>query len=191
MVGSSSAGRVDAGIRRPRPERAIPQRSAAFAHLDLAGLRIHRAALATEEGRVSYWRRILQARVDLLRGGGRAGSSPLELGRLLSENRVAQGRRALVEVLADAGDVPPLPDLATLWARDAGGTDPTLLPDLLTAERQLSAYRLALHLRLSDATTELIARYREDPRLCLSALPLRQSPGSARLVPAPSAAAGR
>jgi hypothetical protein len=44
--------------------------------------------------------------------------------------------------------------------------------DLAFAELQLSAYRAALHRRLENATTELIARYREEPRLALLALPV-------------------
>ena len=44
--------------------------------------------------------------------------------------------------------------------------------DLRAAEVELSAYRTALHRRIGDATNELIARYREQPGLCLSALPL-------------------
>ena len=39
------------------------------------------------------------------------------------------------------------------------------------AEGQLSEYRAALHKRIAEATTELIARYREEPTLCLIALP--------------------
>ena len=35
-----------------------------------------------------------------------------------------------------------------------------------------SAYRRSLHERLDDATSELIARYREEPALSLCALPL-------------------
>ena len=47
--------------------RAVPERSPAFAHLSLDGLRAYRRALTTEEGRVSYWRRIIQARLDVVR----------------------------------------------------------------------------------------------------------------------------
>ena len=46
------------------------------------------------------------------------------------------------------------------------------LADLAHAELQLSAYRAALHRKLAAATQELIARYREDPSLALTALPL-------------------
>jgi hypothetical protein len=49
-----------------------------------------------------------------------------------------------------------------------------LAHDLSKAEAQLSAYRTALHKRLSSATGELIARYREQPELCLSALPTQR-----------------
>src|SRR5947208_16164465 len=47
--------------------RAVPERSPDFAHLSLDGLRRYRHALSDEEGRVSYWRRIIQARLDLVR----------------------------------------------------------------------------------------------------------------------------
>src|SRR3954468_24087552 len=47
--------------------RTVPERSPEFAHLALEGLRAYRRALTTEEGRVSYWRRIIQARLDLVR----------------------------------------------------------------------------------------------------------------------------
>ncbi|CAN5323220.1 hypothetical protein BH24ACT10_BH24ACT10_00480 [soil metagenome] len=73
-------------------------------------------------------------------------------------------------------DIPPLPSLAELWDRrvdpaDAVGTA-LVTTDLRLAEAQLSAYRNALHRRIGEATGELIARYREQPTLCLSALPL-------------------
>jgi len=47
-----------------------------------------------------------------------------------------------------------------------------LQAELTQAEGQLSAFRAALHDRLDRATRELIARYRENPRLALTALPL-------------------
>jgi hypothetical protein len=73
--------------------------------------------------------------------------------------------------------MPPLPDLAVLWARDPMpgnlSWNRDLAHELSKAEAQLSAYRTALHKRLATATGELIARYREQPTLCLSALPVR------------------
>ena len=74
-------------------------------------------------------------------------------------------------------DIPPLPDLAGLWDRIVDPSDTAgmaaLEEDLAGAERQLSDYRSDLHRRIGAATSELIARYREEPSLCLTALPLR------------------
>lgn len=189
--------------RRAAASRGEPERSADFDHLTLASLRNYRRALAEEEGRVSYWRRILQARLDVVRAG--TGSTRVEVAKLrpvLAETRTGTGRLALIDVVQhDDDDVPPLPDLAELWGRDVPADDEcataALLEALETAEAQLAAYRAALHRRLGAATGELIARYREQPTLCLSALPLppkrRSAPRAG--VPAPrvvaSASSGR
>lgn len=154
--------------------RTVPERSPEFAHLSLDGLRAYRRALTTEEGRVSYWRRIIQARLDLLRAAdGGPMASAQNLRGVFTETRVDTGRRALQQIVP-VDDMPPLPDLVELWAREPHGdaTDVPLARDLGRAEAQLSAYRTALHKRLASATGELIARYREQPTLCLSALPL-------------------
>jgi hypothetical protein len=158
--------------------RAVPERSPDFAHLSLDGLRAYRRALSTEEGRVSYWRRIIQARLDLVRAAeaGTVATSQ-NLRGVFAEARVDSGRKALLTVVP-IDDMPPLPDLVDLWARAAqpGDIDGTraLARDLAKAEAQLSAYRTALHKRLASATGELIARYREQPTLCLSALPMQR-----------------
>jgi hypothetical protein len=156
--------------------REVPQRSDEFSHLSLPALRDYRQSLSQEENRVSYWRRLIQARMDLIELQGSDDTVRLERLRLaLAESRVGEGRRALVAIMP-IDDVPPLPDLAALWAREANETDPEsvseLKRDLGFAELQLSAYRAALHRRLENATGELIARYREEPRLALLALPV-------------------
>ena len=155
--------------------RAIPERSPDHAHLTLDGLRRYRAALTTEENRVSYWRRIIQARLDLVRSAEVGIAASVDnLRGVFAEARVDSGRRALLTVVP-LDDIPPLPDLAELWAREpvlgAEEHNRQLAHDLSKAEMQLSAYRTALHKRLAAATGELIARYREKPDLCLSALP--------------------
>ncbi|MCW2777188.1 MAG: hypothetical protein JWN17_913 [Frankiales bacterium] len=165
--------------RAPKPPRPVPVRDDAYGHLGLDALREYRTALQAEESKVSYWRRIIQARLDVVQAG--SGTSPADdahLRPVLADARVSSGRTALVEVL-QVDDIPPLPSLAELWDRrvlpsDAEGTA-RLEADLADAEQQLSAYRAALHRRLADATGELIARYREQPSLCLTALPLRPS----------------
>jgi hypothetical protein len=156
--------------------RDVPQRSDEFSHLSLSALRSYRQTLTHEENRVSYWRRLIQARMDLIELQGAEDSVRLERLRLaLAESRVGEGRRALVAVMP-VDDVPPLPDLAALWSREAHPEDPDsvaeLRRDLAFAELQLSAYRAALHRRLAGATGELIARYREEPTLALVALPV-------------------
>jgi hypothetical protein len=162
---------------RPTADRfhAPPERSKDFAHLSLDGLRQYRAALASEESRVSYWRRIIQARLDLVRAADAGNAATVEdLSHMFSTSRVGETRMALMSILP-VDDMPPLPDLAEVWGRepDPGdhGHNLRLIHELSLAEGQLSTYRTALHTRLASATTELIARYREEPDSCLSALP--------------------
>jgi len=157
--------------------RVIPERSTDFAHLTLDGLRRYRATLTTEENRVSYWRRIIQARLDLVRSAEAGVAASVDnLRGVFAEARIDNGRRALL-TLVPLDDIPPLPDLGELWACEPilGNEEHNrrLAHDLSKAEMQLSAYRNALHKRLAAATGELIARYREKPDLCLSALPTR------------------
>ncbi len=157
-----------------------PQRSDEFQHLPLAGLRQYRKALTQEESRVSYWRRILQARLDLVRAAETGVvMNPANLRPVLTEAKIGRGRDALIQIVPTE-DIPPLPNLLELWERPPRPEDPDynaeLASELARAETQLSAYRLALHRRLAMATGELIARYREDPSLCLSVLPLRPEP---------------
>lgn len=162
---------------RAGAERPTPQRSAEFAHLTLPQLRTYRRALTTEENRVSYWRRLIQARIDLLAGelAVEDGDALERVRGVLSEVR-SPGRNALVEIVP-VDDVPPLPDLESLWAREVPYGDvpaaEALRRDLGFAELQLSTYRTALHRRLGAATAELIARYHENPTLALTALPSR------------------
>ena len=168
------------GVPSPRSRktgpRPAPERRVTLMHLSLEQLREYRAALAAEEGRVSYWRRILQARLDVVRAGtfGRDVDASL-LRPVLTAAWVSSGRRALIDVLPDH-DVPPLPRLDELWERQVHEDDlagrATLDADLHAAEQQLSSYRSALHAQIEEATGELIARYREQPTLCLTALPL-------------------
>lgn len=179
------AGRPPASpeaVPRKGAARPTPVRSEQHAHLTLSGLRDYRKALTAEESKVSYWRRILQARLDLVRTGSDAASDSLK--PVLTDERVGAGRQALVEVVP-VDDIPELPDLAGLWDRQVDPADLVALAaleaDLDVAERRLSEYRAVLHKRLGAATSELIARYRDEPTLCLTALPLQPT---RRAVPA-------
>ena len=166
---------------RPTADRKTPpERDPQFAHLELGGLREYRATLTHEESRVSYWRRIIQARLDIVISGG--STTVDDLRGVFAERAPSTRRTALVEVMP-VDDMPPLPDLADLWSREPDPTDEAsidkLVEELTNAEKQLSAYRSALHRQLAAATSELIARYREQPDLCLSALPV--APGANRI----------
>lgn len=163
---------------RPTAERTVsaPMRRPEFAHLSLPGLRGYRETLNVEEGRVSYWRRIIQARLDLVQATQLGTTTTVEHVRgVFAEDRIALNRNALLTVLP-VDDMPPLPALTQLWDREPRPGDnehnARLTHDLMAAESQLSAYRAALHRRLASSTAELIARYREDPRQCFVVLPL-------------------
>ena len=170
--------------RRKGGARPVPTRNADYAHLSIDALREYRRALTAEEGKVSYWRRILQARLDVVEAGAASGKALDQdhLRPVLTSERVGAGRQALIEVLP-VDDIPPLPSLAELWDRsvedhDVAGQE-AFRTELRLAEAQLSAYRNALHRRISDATGELIARYHEQPTLCLSVLPVEPRRASA------------
>lgn len=174
--GAGGSGRRPAAARRPA------QRVAHLAHMDLDALRDYRQELVTEESRVSYWRRILQARIDTATSSDRRDGDRQASGRLrnvLSSHQESSRRLAVLPV-HDASELPPLPDLTALWESVAeDGDDTALLRRLADAEAELSAYRRSLHERLDDATSELIARYRDEPALALRALPLPGSPALA------------
>lgn len=146
--------------------RRIAQRAPELAPLTLDELRVYRQDLITEEARVSYWRRLVQARLDL------AVADHGSLDRLrvvLTDQQQESGRLAVLPVAGDAG-LPPVPDLAVLW--DSESVESEVLTRLADAEHELSAYRRSLHERLDAATGELISRYRDEPVLALRALPL-------------------
>ena len=198
--GAAGGGADGAGARQVSPEerrraqaearasrasaraaaRAIPpQRSDDLAHLNLDALRAYRGALTAEEDRASYWRRILQARLDTLRAvEGARSADPKAVAPALTPERMTRGRTALVRIVPQ-DDIPQLPDLARLWEQVADESDDFATTELVAAleraEEQLSAYRAALHHRMGAANNELIARYRENPRACFSALPLPPS----------------
>jgi hypothetical protein len=170
------AGAVATQGRGPAAKRPTPQRRSEFGHLSLSDLRDYRTTLTEEEGRVSYWRRVIQARLDLVRAYAEGGSPADNLREVLAGVNVWSSRGALATFVGDV-DIPPLPNLAELWSRDPRRGDAAynteLERELASAESQLSSYRLILHDRLSAATEDLIARYRDEPLLCLVALPSR------------------
>lgn len=128
----------------------------------------------SEEGAVSYWRRIVQARLDVLKDASALPPQPKALAEILADARNSPTRVAHLSLMP-AEDLAVLPDLAQLWhAVDLAETDAQraeLAEKLRAAERRLSVFRSQLHERIDALTSELISRYREDPRLALAALP--------------------
>src|SRR4051794_20096427 len=146
----------------------------AWAGLDLSDLRLYRKRLAEEEEKVSYWRRLVHARIDVLEAESHH-ERPLrldELIRVLGDTGTGRTRSALVNVRA-ADDLPELPVLRDMWVTELDPNDKQEVAEaigrLRSAEHQLTDYRRALHVRLDEATSELIARYRDNPTSALSA----------------------
>jgi hypothetical protein len=164
----------DADARRRSVVSTVP--SEELAGLDLDQLRAYRRELEAEEDRVSYWRRLVHARIDVLEAESGTGSplSTEQLVRVLGDTGSGQGRRALVRFRA-ADPLPDLPVLSEMWVSEVDPQDSAQVENALTrlrtAEQQLTTYRRALHDRIDEATRELILRYRENPLAALSVIP--------------------
>lgn len=173
---TSGAGtRAERAAARAAARAIPPSRRPELAHLGLQELRDYRKTLEREADRVSYWRRILQAKLDTIRAGDVLRHGDLSALRpVLTDERVSSGRAAILAITA-ADDIPVLPSLAELWDRAVQPDDADAVAlldrELAEAEAELSVYRTALHDKLAAATEELVARYREDPTACLTALP--------------------
>ncbi len=142
--------------------------------LTLDELRLYRRRLTDEEEKISYWRRLVHARIDVLEAEAHH-ERPLrldELVRVLGDTGTGRTRNALVRVRTSE-DLPELPALTEMWVTELDPHDTAEVAEatrrLRAAERQLTDYRRALHERLDEATSELIARYRENPASALVA----------------------
>jgi hypothetical protein len=127
----------------------------------VSDLRLDRRALRAEHARVTWWRRLVRARLDLAvaqaarphtLGEDVAFQLPLEVG--LDVPRPA----ALAAVLADAG----------LGADP--GADVTRLHELRALEEQLSSYAEGVEAALTRATDRLITRLAVDPSVVVAGL---------------------
>jgi hypothetical protein len=164
----------DADSRRRSVVPTVP--SEELAGLDLDQLRGYRRELEAEEDRVSYWRRLVHARIDVLEAESGTGS-PLsieDLVRVLGDTGSGRSRHALIGFRA-ADPLPDLPVLSEMWVTEVDPHDAAQVEDALvrlrTAEKQLTTYRHALHERIDEATRELILRYRQNPLAALAVIP--------------------
>jgi hypothetical protein len=147
-----------------------------WSELSLDALRAYRRRLADEEERVSYWRRLVHARIDVLEAESGTGS-PLsieDLVRVPGDTGSGRSRHALIGFRA-ADPLPDLPVLSEMWVTEVDPHDAAQVEDALvrlrTAEKQLTTYRHALHERIDEATRELILRYRQNPLAALAVIP--------------------
>jgi hypothetical protein len=150
------------------PAEASPD----LAHVGLVELRTYRQELNSEEERVSYWRRLVQARIDILTASSKSLDelTPEALLKALGDTATGSRRDALLRIRAN-DELPNLPGLSTLWTASVDPHDDVAveaaLASLRDVEKQLTEYRGALFERLGEATSELIARYRANPAACL------------------------
>ena len=147
-----------------------------LAALDLDALRRYRRTLGGEEDRVSYWRRLVHARIDVLTAESQS-EVPLtvaDLVRVLGDTGSGRGRAALLRIQA-AEPLPELPEVAEIWSDEVDPHDEPAVAEALDrlrgAEQQLTAYRRALHERIGAATEQLIEHYRDNPSAALSLIP--------------------
>lgn len=147
-----------------------------LAALSLADLREYRNRLTEEEEKISYWRRLVQFRLNLINAEKQDVTVPIEkLIQALGSTGSGHRRQQLLNV--DAHDeLPQLPGLDELWTsaidlNDEEGTA-RLVEALSEVERKLSDYRRRLHDRIDAAVSELIVRYKADPNLSLELFPV-------------------
>jgi hypothetical protein len=142
--------------------------------LSLDDLRILRQHLTDEESRVSYWRRLFQARLDMLNDVDLVDTQDL---RNVLQDANSAPRRWQALGLHPADIDTSMPEAQTLWSRmvDLNNAEQrAAYIDMLQAmEGSLSTNRRALHKQIDAVTAELIARYRTNPALALTALPRR------------------
>jgi hypothetical protein len=135
----------------------------------LPGLRALRKSLREEERQVSYWRRLVQGRLDLARTA-LAGDEPNASGIAgggTGRKRADERRSPALALLTDGGANRRLANLAGLWETPIPWDDHEELRQvenaLVTIEAQLSSQRHDLHERIDACTAELVGRYRRDP----------------------------
>src|SRR6266704_2064437 len=140
----------------------------------LAGLRALRKALREEERQMSYWRPLVQGRLDLAQAA-LAGDQPsvekltaTASGQRQDPRRSGAPRRSpgFVKFVSGIQDR-RLASLAAAWDTPIPWDDKDRLREveatLAEIEGELSKRRRGLHERIDACTTELVDRYRRDP----------------------------
>jgi hypothetical protein len=138
---------------------------------DLATLLARRSALRDHEEELSYWRRILQGRVDVLRARLGAQDEEEALRQVLGDERRPVTRAAHV-VIRPYRDMLELATCDMLWEKSCDSRDDELLvlalDRMLVAEKWISHTRSRVFRELDLATEDLKARLAADPSEYLS-----------------------
>jgi hypothetical protein len=139
----------------------------------LAGLRALRQGLREEERQVSYWRRLVQGRLDLAQAAVSGDQPSVEKltatasGQRSSVGRATPRRSPSFARLAGGIQDRRVVGLAETWDTPIPWDDPERLREiegtLAEIETELSRRRRELHVRIDACTRELVDRYRSDP----------------------------
>jgi hypothetical protein len=106
-------------------------------------LHLHRRALRAERARVSWWRRLVRARMDLAVAQA-AGPQPL-------------GETVAFELPLDVSlDVPPATQLGSLLATPGSAGDVGRLPELRALDERLARYEAGVDDAIERATARLV-----------------------------------
>lgn len=152
-----------------------------FTQMDVQDLRAWRAHTIHVETLVSYWRRLIQGRLDVLDKATSGQLNTEELTQVLAQHAMVS-RGKINHVGATPTGVPDLPgmpanDLVGLWEEVPTVDTVTLLRDRLTrAEAALGDYRITLHGLLDRSAKELAARYLDKPEAVEHAWAARVTP---------------
>lgn len=153
----------------------MPHAPTTLRDLSLDDLRILRGRLVDEEGRVSYWRRLFQARLDVVEEFAEVQMEGLET--VLRDTHDAPRRWQSLGLHPSDIDT-AMPEAQALWRQVVDMQDEqqrTAYAQLVRVmEKSLSATRRALHEQIDAVTHELIRRYRTNPALALTALDTRR-----------------
>lgn len=142
----------------------------AFDALTVQDLRRWRLEATHEETLVSYWRRLIQGRLDVLTEHATLGRpvTPEDLAGLLSRHPVTS-RGKITDIGATPTGVPDVPGftaraLTGLWNQvPTLDKIPAVVAQLQDAEHALGEYRTRLHALLDESAKELAHRYQDDP----------------------------
>ncbi|UZN02810.1 hypothetical protein [Cellulomonas sp. S1-8] len=120
----------------------------------LHDLRLERRALRAERDRVSWWRRVVRARMDLAVA---SAATPGPLGEQV----------AFALPLDVCLQVPRAGDLRDVLPPAVSGHELGLLPELRDLDARLAAYAEGVEGALTNATSRLVERLADDPAAVL------------------------